>query len=72
MQQQGQLGFKIDPDAHYTPRDLQLGLGLNPDAQEHARSSGALRHATVGGRRNRTIVYRGKHILSWLENSGLG
>ena len=72
MQQQGELGFKIDENAHYSPRDLQLGLGISQDAQDHERRSGRLPHAIVGGQYNQTIVYRGKDLIGWLSKSGLG
>lgn len=71
MQEQGQLGFKIDPEGHYSPRDLQLGLGISQDAQQYERQSGRLAHATVGGNGSQTVVYRGKDLIAWLNKSGV-
>lgn len=70
MQQQGQLGFKIDPDAHYDERALELGLSLTKGAQDHMRRSG-LRHSMVGGPNNASVIYRGKDLIDFFARSGL-
>ncbi|HET6917821.1 MAG TPA: hypothetical protein VFH56_17170 [Acidimicrobiales bacterium] len=63
-------GMRIDPDAFYSPQDVQWGLRINHDAQEAARRSGALKHSVIGGRGNEHVVYQGKHLIAWLTATG--
>lgn len=60
--------FDVRPDAIYTDADIRLGLGITSARLAKARRSGRLRHARQG----KTILYRGRWILDWLEAEAAG
>jgi hypothetical protein len=62
--------MRIDPEAHYSPQDLQIGLRIGQDAQQVERESGRLKYSSVGGPNSETIVMKGKDIIDWLARSG--
>lgn len=61
------VDMNFDPNRGYTTLELSEKLGINPQKLSRWRISGYRNDGPVFTKLGRSVVYRGQHVIDWLE-----